>query len=346
MTATTPQAGPHRVPAGRVLIILAIVEALLWLSDRFQWFAFNRHKGYTVLIAVETSGLVLLLMFLWFLGPLVRRRRLTFRVRSMVLLCLAVAIPCSWWAIARSAAREQREAVKWIHEAGGDVRYDYDLPPGRVIIPRPSPPGPELLRALLGHDLFANVTVVHLDESQIGDAELGRLKGLPHLKQLWLSRTAVSDAGLEYLKGLTQLRELALRDTKVSDAGLEHLKGLTQFQHLTLDNTKVTDIGMQYLQGMTDLRGLSLNGTEVSDIGLEHLKGLSRLEFLFLRGTKVSDAGLKYIKGFTDLRRLFLEGTHVTAAGVKKLQEALPNCGISLDDSGRGLTPEALLRAW
>ena len=28
------------------------MECLLWLSERFQWFPFNAHKGWTVLIAV------------------------------------------------------------------------------------------------------------------------------------------------------------------------------------------------------------------------------------------------------------------------------------------------------
>ena len=41
---------------GRLLAVLLAVEALLWLSERFRWFAFNQHKGSTVLIAVASVG--------------------------------------------------------------------------------------------------------------------------------------------------------------------------------------------------------------------------------------------------------------------------------------------------
>ena len=50
--------------------LLLAVEGLLWLSERFHWFAFNQHKGYAVLIAVAGVAVFLLLMRLWFLAGL------------------------------------------------------------------------------------------------------------------------------------------------------------------------------------------------------------------------------------------------------------------------------------
>ena len=35
--------------------VRVLVIGLLWLSERFQWFGFNCHKGWTVLIAVAAS---------------------------------------------------------------------------------------------------------------------------------------------------------------------------------------------------------------------------------------------------------------------------------------------------
>ena len=58
----------------------------------------------------------------------------------------------------------------------------------------------------------------------------------------------VTDAGLEHLKGLTHLKILYLADTQVTDAGLEHLKGLTKLQLLWLFGTKVTVEGVEKLQ--------------------------------------------------------------------------------------------------
>ncbi len=43
----------------------------MWLSERFQWFAFNHHKGWTVLFTVATVGVVLLAMLSWLVVALI-----------------------------------------------------------------------------------------------------------------------------------------------------------------------------------------------------------------------------------------------------------------------------------
>jgi len=355
MSAAAPKVSSCRITPARVLIVLLVIESVLWLSDRLQWFAFNRHKGFTLLIAVASVGLAMLVMFFWFLGTLLTRRRLKCSIRCLLLVALVVAIPATWWAMAREASRGQREAVEQICHAGGVINgYDYDHPLGIIIAPPPAPPGPRWLRKVLGDDLFANVTRVDLSRSEISDAGLEHLKGLAHLRDLVLHDTAVTDAGLEHLKGLTHLSSLILDGTKVSDvglrhlqgltdlkclsldrtrvtdAGLEHLKGLIHLRALYLDDTKVTDTGLQHLQGLTDLEILSLRVTTVGDAGLEHLKGMRRLRKLLLAGTNVSDVGLEHLKGLTELRSLYLAGTNVTQAGAKNLQRTLPDCEIRL----------------
>jgi hypothetical protein len=62
----------HPTPR-RLLVILLVVEGFLLLSKRFNWFAFNGHKGWTVLIVVAAVGLFILLMLLWFLVSLIFR---------------------------------------------------------------------------------------------------------------------------------------------------------------------------------------------------------------------------------------------------------------------------------
>ena len=282
---------------GRLLLVLLAIEGLLWLSERFQWFAFNQHKGWTVLIAVASVGVFFLLMFLWFLAALVFRLRFQFSILSLFVLMVAVALPFAWLETELKAAREQKAVVEEIRKLGGAVRYDYEENPSTT----GKPPEPAWLRGLFGSDLFANVTVVGLANSRIGDAGLEHLKGLTQLQVLWLNGTKVSDAGLERLKGLPQLEGLYLSTTKVSDAGLEHLKGLTRLQWLFLVGTKVSDAGPEHLKGLTQLQTLGLDDTEVSDAGLEYLKGLTQLRELNLTGTKVSDAGLEQLRGLTRL---------------------------------------------
>ena len=65
-------------PDRLVLAVLAL-EGFLVLSERFQWFAFNQHKGWTVLIAVASVGVFFLLMFLWFFAAVLFRLRFQYR---------------------------------------------------------------------------------------------------------------------------------------------------------------------------------------------------------------------------------------------------------------------------
>src|SRR5262245_50295313 len=55
----------YAITLERVLMALLLLEALLFLSDQYDWFAFNQRKGWTVLIAVAVVGSVLLLTALW-----------------------------------------------------------------------------------------------------------------------------------------------------------------------------------------------------------------------------------------------------------------------------------------
>ena len=58
----------YRLTPDRVVLGLLAVEGVLLLSEWFGWFAFNRHKGYTVLIAVAAVAGAMLLVLLWFLA--------------------------------------------------------------------------------------------------------------------------------------------------------------------------------------------------------------------------------------------------------------------------------------
>ena len=147
----------HLTP-GRVVVGLLALEGLLLVSERFGWFAFNRHKGWTVLIAAAAVGTILSLTFLWFLAALLFRLRFQFSIRSLLLLTLVVAVLCSWLAVQGKQAREQREAVKAIEKLGGTALNDLELEPPNGPLQRAEPPA--WLRKLLGDDFFRSVTDV------------------------------------------------------------------------------------------------------------------------------------------------------------------------------------------
>jgi len=289
----------------RLLIVLLAVECLLWLSEWFQWFAFNTHKGWTVLIAVASVGAFLLLVLLWFVLALLFRRRFQFSIRSLLVMVVVVAVPCSWLAVEMKKAREQKSAVEAIRKLGKSVAYDYEFDrSGRYRWDAP-PPGPAWLRNLLGDNFLTEALIVFLDD------------------------TEVTDADMERIKHLDRLQRLELQNTKITDTGLQHVKDFTQLGYLDLSSTQVTDAGMKNLKGLAKLWLFDLTGTQVTGAGLEHLKGLNELQVLMLSYTQVTDAGLEHLEGLIKLRDLNVTGTKVTDAGVKKLQQALPNCEIT-----------------
>ena len=118
MTDPTPTRRFSPTPAWLIFGLL-VVEGLLWLSERYQWFWFNEKKGWTVLIAVAVVGVAMLVMLLWFIVSLLFRWRFQFSIRSLLVLTVAVAMPCSWLGVEMKKAREQRNAGAAIDNLGG-----------------------------------------------------------------------------------------------------------------------------------------------------------------------------------------------------------------------------------
>jgi len=173
----------HLTP-DRIVIGLLVTECLLWLSERFQWFGFNFHKGWTVLVAVATVLVALGLMLVWFVVSLLFRWRFQFSIRSLLILTLAVAIPSSWLGLEMRQAKRQREAVQALEDVSGAVDWS-------------GPAGPVLLRNLLGPDFFDHVVSVDLVCNPVSDDDVEPLKELCDLQKLRLGHTGVTDVGLD-----------------------------------------------------------------------------------------------------------------------------------------------------
>src|SRR5262245_41815932 len=106
--------------------------------------------------------------------------------------------------------------------------------------------------------------------SEPGDghlADLTPLRGmnLAGLKILHLGETQVGDAGLAHFKGCKGLTHLDLAGTQVSDAGLAHFKGCKSLGHLSLAGTRVGDAGLAFFNNCKGLTHLHLPGTKVGD---------------------------------------------------------------------------------
>jgi hypothetical protein len=96
MTNPAPKPRWYRLTPDRLILALLAVQGPLWLSDRLGWPAW--HKGYAVLTAVASVGAAFLAMLLWLAASLIFRWRFQFSIRSLLVLVVVVAIPCSWLA--------------------------------------------------------------------------------------------------------------------------------------------------------------------------------------------------------------------------------------------------------
>ena len=280
-------------------------------------------------------------MFAWFGVALVFRRRFQFSVRSLMVLVVVVALPCSWLAVEMKKAREQMEAVNVFVTSGHyAVFYDDTIDEERTSVLTGVPAGGRSTE-LLDECFFHTTTSIvyfrrggHKSKANQGTERaaartmLLAFKNLPDLLVLDCGMP-LDDSDLEHIAVLTKLRRLTFAGQKVTDTGLKHLKGLTQLQRLDLGLSMVTNAGLAEIVGLKQLKELRLFGTPVTDAGLEHLKGLTQLRRLDLNATQVTDAGLANLKGLADLLWLDVTGTKVTTGGIAKLQQALPNCKIT-----------------
>jgi hypothetical protein len=228
MPATERQRRWFNLSPDRFVISLLLAVCLLWLSDRFQWFDFNHHKGWTVLITVAAVGGAALVMLLWWIAGLIFRWRFQFGIRSLLAFCLASSIAAGWLAVEIKRARRQAEAVERLLRSSHWVNYEWEVRANGFQRPNPTPPGPSWLRNLLGVDFFSDVANVGLNSdrpAEVTDVMLEQLMDLTRLRQVWLYGTKITDTEMKQLEGLTQLQLVELiGTTEVTETGLKKLQ--------------------------------------------------------------------------------------------------------------------------
>jgi hypothetical protein len=308
------------MPHGVVATLLG-VEILLFCSWWFQWFSFNAHKGWTVIIAVAAMLLTLVFLGLWFLLGLAfpRRIRFQYNLRTLLLLFVAVAIPCSWLGDAMRRADRQhaallacisgpspiggcfgdnffydwpgcsrKQGVAYDYECGEIISRDY---PGDHYFNRyfvwnpPNPPVKSLpcqdwLYKIFGVDFFADVVGIW----KMNDSNASSLQYLPHLRYLGIH---VSDAAnINYLKYLPSLECLYIYDSTygtITDVDFKPLQYLTNVKLLRIDARNITSRCLEYIKHLP-LECLSVvadyNEDRKYSTGLSGAKQLASLKHL------------------------------------------------------------------
>ena len=108
-----------------------------------------------------------------------KRRWLRFSLRSLLLFTAVLSIFFAWAGSILIRVFEQRSVVAKIQSLGGEFYFDYQL------AGEEPPPGPKLIRLIIGDDVFAYVAAVSLnDGDRATDADLAILPKLARLKDV------------------------------------------------------------------------------------------------------------------------------------------------------------------
>ena len=330
-------------PVSRLLIGLVLAEAVLFCASGSGQVPWLREPGWPSLYCIALAAIGLALSAGVLAAQWLVRRKLQFNLLALVLVVLAVAVPCGWFTAEMRRAAGQRATVAAVRSAGGSVLYDFHFADDEEpVMFSGVRPGETWLHRWLGDDFFHELagaqartdaalaplagctSLRHLmfDNSEVTDQGLLALGPLPRLEWLDLrDAPKVTGPGLKPLADSPRLRVLMLRRTGVGDEAMQHLRGLSRLEMLDLGMTKVTGAGLAPLASFTNLRELHFWGNAIDDASLAHLKHLTQLEQLDLGGAKLTDSGLARLAHLARLQMLGLRGASITDACLAHLAD-------------------------
>jgi hypothetical protein len=359
-TARPAKASWFAPTSAHYLCLVVLLQLFLYLSVHFQWFAFNKHKGYTVLIAVAATAILLLLWAAWIVLSSLFRSKAQYSLATLFWTVPVLAIPFGWLAHDMDAARQQQAAMDRLRSRA----LIYDEQSSQFFVP-PT----DFLTVQLGRLFFVDVFYVdvHYPEArdiedvrqftrvqelkltnrrftdrppEITDADLRRLQGLTQVENLQLGGTKITDQGLETLARFKRLKHLALVTPRVTGDGLRHLQNLDGLEGVVIHQANISDQGFAHVQGMTQLKRFVITHPCTTDAGLAHLTRLTNLETLYVAGPKISDTGVEHLQPLTKLKTLFLTNTSVTDASLSRIGQLTELVELNLDGAaitGTGL---------
>ncbi|WP_442485084.1 leucine-rich repeat domain-containing protein [Aeoliella sp. SH292] len=245
-----------------------------------------------------------------------------FRLRTLLVVMLLVSVACGYLGKHLYRKSIERPIVARIEAAGGQVGYDYQWSPSLANhMSEADPPGPQVIRLLLGEDIFTSVETVWLSGANTND-DVKQVCNLPALRSIWLRGNQISDNCVPALVNAERLEGISFFCTSITPSGLRHFKDLPRLKHVSLAEGSASTNHVQAVAQLPHLETLQIFRSEANGRAIKSLGRVQRLERLELHEcAMLDDSELTSLRALHGLRRLELSSTSATSEVLKVVSQ-------------------------
>lgn len=202
------------------------------------------------------------------LRKLCRRPRFRLRLRTFLVLCIALGMLGGVVADRAMAVMRTCRAVWFLEQNGVRVGSDFYARYGLF---------PWIRRGTCSSVLEWSVSqpedalALGLSPQQTARA-LSHLGTLPSIRRLDLTNCEITSADLRSLRTSAGLHELYLGATRIDDSAFQTLTKMRELQTLDLTETQVTDSAVALIAGMPSLKYVNVTDTAISKKAIRELR--------------------------------------------------------------------------
>jgi hypothetical protein len=176
-------------------------------------------------------------------------------------------------------------------------------------------------------DNIRGLRVLFFDRSETNDAQVSKLRNLPHLCSINFFWSSIDGSCFAGLSAFPELYEIDAPLCQLDEQKLIGLARIPKLRNLDLGRDHLTLTGAKSLAKLVNLVHLSVgDNPQFDDECVKFLQPLSHLRSLDLRGTKITLDGIKSIRGL-HLQSLYLPGR--LQKNSQQVKAMLPNTQIS-----------------
>ena len=265
-------------------------------------------------------------------------------LRGLLVVVALIGVLLAYVAMQWRTAKRQEAAVAALAPLGGAWGFNYRL---KNYGPDSSAPKqatwvPEWLGELTGPHFFQTVRAVSFGNPQgdpsrpkTPDEALEILQEFPGLREFGLLRSEVTDRALEQLEHCPEIHYMDLWANKnITPEAMKYVKKMRRLHTFYSMGTHNSEEGIAQLKELPQLRELLIGDdrdeSTISNAALKHIGEMKSLHLLSIHSASVTDEGLVHLENLAQLKEVTLASTKVRPEGVKRLQQALPNCKITV----------------